>query len=194
MAAAVVLVVSGMVGGTVAWLVSETNTLRNTFTYGKIDIDLTETDTNQDDDNDPNTNAYQMMPGITIEKDPVVTVQPGSEPHWLFVKLEKSTNFDDFMTYEMADGWIQLTDDQNAAVEGIFYREVEKDEDNPQSFAVIKENEITVKTEVTGAQFNALTEETCPTLNVTAYAVQKTGVDTAAQAWKLAEEQLTAQP
>lgn len=185
--------VGTLVSGTVAWLVSETNTLKNTFTYGKIQIDLTETDTNQDNDNDSTTNQYQMMPGITIQKDPTITVAAGSEQHWLFVKLEKSANFDQFMAYNMAPGWTQLTDDQGADVQGIFYREVDKAED-AQSFAVIKENEITVKPEVTGADFNALTTDTCPTLNVTAYAVQRVGVDTAFQAWTLAEEEFQTNP
>ena len=75
LAAAVVLAVGGMVSGTVAWLVSETHTLKNTFTYGKIAIDLTEDDS--DGDGDPTTNSYQMMPGINITKNPTVTVTAG---------------------------------------------------------------------------------------------------------------------
>ena len=122
------LTVGTLVSGTVAWLVSETQTRKNTFTYGKIQIDLTEDDA--DNDGDPTTNSYQMMPGITITKNPTVTVHALSEPHWLFVKLEKSENFDHFMTYAMADGWTQLKNDQNEDVQGIFYREVEKDEAN----------------------------------------------------------------
>lgn len=41
---ALVLVVGCVAGGTVAWLVATTDTVTNTFTYGKIDITLTETE------------------------------------------------------------------------------------------------------------------------------------------------------
>ena len=62
------------VGGTVAWLMAESETVVNTFTYGDIDIKLEESDTHEDNDDDPNTNTYEMMPGKTITKDPVVSV------------------------------------------------------------------------------------------------------------------------
>ena len=42
---AIVLVVGGVVGGTVAWLIATPDPVVNTFTYGDIDITLTETDT-----------------------------------------------------------------------------------------------------------------------------------------------------
>ena len=56
------------IGGTLAWLTDKTESKVNTFTVGNIDIDLTETTTN-----------YKMVPGQTIDKDPKVTVEAGSE-------------------------------------------------------------------------------------------------------------------
>ena len=41
---ALVLVIGCVAGGTVAWLVATSDTVTNTFTYGKIDITLTETE------------------------------------------------------------------------------------------------------------------------------------------------------
>lgn len=177
-----VFVFSAAVYGTMAWLVDKSDSVVNTFTYGDINITLEETDTNKDDDGDPNTNNYPMVPGQTIVKDPKVTVLANSENAWLFVKLEKSANFDTFMTYEMADGWTALT-----GVDGVYYREVDKAAADAE-FSVIKNNTVNVKGEVTKEMLNALdadpTAPTYPTLTITAYAVQRdTNITTAAAAW-----------
>lgn len=186
MISAVTLVLCSIVGGTVAWLIAQTAPVKNTFTYGDINITLTETDTDDGDD-DPNTNSYNMVPGVDIYKDPKVTVLADSEDNWLFVKLEESTDpsFDAFMTYNMADGWIALD-----GVDGVYYREVDQSA-NDTAFNVIENNTVTVLDTVTKAQLNALTEY--PTLTVTAYAVQRDDaietIDTAAEAWALVQGQ-----
>lgn len=176
-----VFVFSAAVCGTMAWLVDESESVVNTFTYGDINIDLEETDTNKDGDNDPNTNNYPMVPGQTITKDPKVTVEADSEDAWLFVKLVKSANFDTFMTYEMADGWTAL-----AVEDGVYYREVAKAATDAE-FSVIKNNTVNVKGEVTKEMLNALdsgSTATYPTLTITAYAVQRdSNITTAADAW-----------
>lgn len=163
---AVVLVLCCAIGGTLAWLTDKTASVTNTFTVGDINIELTETTTN-----------YKMVPGNTIAKDPKVTVQANSEACWLFVKVEKSSNFDSFMTYEMADGWTAL-----AGVEGVFYREVDATT-TATEFSVLKDNSVLVKDTVTKADLNALTQNTFPTLTFTAYAVQKDNVATVTDAW-----------
>ena len=85
---AVVIVLVGIVGTTIAWLASNANLLTNTFTYGDIKISLIESDTS-DGDEDENTNSYDMTPGNEINKDTVVKVDAGSEDCWLFIKLIK---------------------------------------------------------------------------------------------------------
>lgn len=168
------------VGGTVAWLVDQTEPIKNTFTYGDINITLSETDTG-DNDGDLNTNEYIMVPGDDVSKDPVVTVQAGSESNWLFVQLSKSANFDDFMTYDIADGWILLDGEEN-----VYYQEVTKLSEE-QQFGVIKDNIVTVKEDVTKQMLNSLTEETFPTLTITAFAVQRANIESASDAWALVE-------
>lgn len=181
---ALVLLIGGVVGGTVAWLTTQTEEVVNTFTYGDINITLEETDTDKDGDDDPNTNDYEMIPGSEIDKDPLVTVLKGSEACWLFVKLVESDNFDDFMTYEMADGWTALD-----GVEGVYYREVEdlSEASEDAAYYVIKDNKVNVKGEVTKEQLNALDaipgENSYPTLTITAYAVQKDNIATVTDAW-----------
>ena len=175
-----VLSCSIAVGSTIAWLISKTDPIVNTFTYGDIDITLEETPTDDDDD-DPNTNEYLMVPGSEIVKDPKVTVKADSEACWLFVKLEKSTDpaFDTFLSYEMDELWTALE-----GVEGVYYVQVAKSAED-QVFTVIKNNIVTVKPSVDKAMLNALTA--CPTLTVTAYAVQSDNLASVADAWALVQ-------
>lgn len=159
---ALALVLVGIIGGTMAWLTDTTDEVVNTFTDSDIDITLAET-TGED---------YKMVPGYTISKDPKVKVLKGSEKCYLFVKLEKSENFDSFLTYEIATGWTQLTDAEGKNVDGVYYRTVEAS-DADQEFEVLANNQVTVKGEgVTKEMMNALTEQTYPKLTVTAYASQ----------------------
>ncbi len=179
MSLALTLVLCGIIGGTVAWLIADTKPVINTFTYGDINIALTETDV--DGDGDPGANKYPMVPGNSIEKDPKVTVLAHSEASWLFVKLEKSENFDDFMTFAVAEGWTALEN-----VPGVYYRAVDKSASNAE-FEVLKDNTVHVKGEVTKEMLNALDNggtNNYPTLTVTAYAVQRdSNITTAADAW-----------
>lgn len=169
---AVVLVLFCTVGATLAWLVANTAPVTNTFTYGDIKITLAET-----------TTSYKMIPGYTIAKDPKVTVTANSEACYLFVKIEASTNFSDFMEYVVADGWTALNG--NA---GVYYREVSASTSD-QTFAVLKNDQVKVGSEVTKAQFDALTDTTKPKLTFTAYACQlykgNESKFTAAEAWAI---------
>ena len=158
-----------LIGTTFAWLVDKTDPVKNTFTVGDINIDLTESD-----DLD-----LKMVPGTTITKDPIVTVEAGSEACWLFVKVEKSANFDTYMTYSPAAGWDVFETDTNYV---IYSRKVSYDKDNNQDFAVLLNNKVNVKESVTKAQLETA-KINAPTLTFTAYAVQQEGVATAADAW-----------
>lgn len=165
------LIVCATVAGTLAWLTDTTDPVVNTFTVGDINIELKET----------TGETYKMVPGIELEKDPTVTVKAGSEACWLFVKVVKSGNFDDFMTFAIADGWTELTEGS-----GVYYRNVgDKSADGAtdEPFPVISGNKVTVKNTVTKANLNGLTEATYPTLTLTAYAVQSAGFENVADAW-----------
>ena len=165
------LIVCATVAGTLAWLTDTTDPVVNTFTVGDINITLTESK-NLD---------LKMVPGRTITKDPKVTVKAGSEACWLFVKVVKSGNFDSFMTFQIANGWTELTEGS-----GVYYRIVgDKSADGAtdEPFPVISGNKVTVKNTVTKADLNGLTEATYPTLTFTAYAVQKDGINDATTAW-----------
>lgn len=178
---ALVLVLCCAMGGTLAWLVDSTTEVKNTFTYGDINIALSES---KDLD-------LRMIPGNPIDKDPTVTVEANSEDCWLFVKIVESNNFDDFMTYGVASGWTQLTVDAegNAITDLIYWREVDASNEQ-QAFEVLEDNEVSVLGTVTKDNLNALDANGAnnyPTLTFTAYAVQRdTNITTAAQAWDIA--------
>ena len=166
--AVLALVACMAAGATLAWLTAKTSSVTNTFTYGDINIELKET----------TGESYKMVPGNKITKDPKVTVKANSEACWLFVKVEKSDNFDDFMTYGIADGWTAL-----AGVDGVYYREVTSSTTDTEYY-VLSGNLVTVKDSVTKEDFAGL-KGTMPTLTFTAYACQKDNVSTATQAWNL---------
>lgn len=155
---ALAMIVVCVVGGTLAWLIDKTDPVTNTFTYGDIDITLAET----------TGTSYKMIPGYTIDKNPKVTVLAGSEKCYLFVKVDKSANFDKFMTYTIATDWTALT-----GVDGVYYRIVDASATN-QEFGVLKDDQVIVKDNVTKADMDGLKANvaTQPTLTFTAYACQ----------------------
>lgn len=161
-AMAVVLLLGCAAGSTLAWLTSSTAPVTNTFTVGNISISLSEP---RWDASYPDGSA-KMIPGCDITKDPVVTVDANSEKCYLFVKVTKSSNFDNFMTYQIANGWMELSGQT-----GIYYCEVDAS-DSKQEFGVLKDNKVTVPETVTKASMDEITQGNEPTLSVKAAAVQ----------------------
>lgn len=166
---ALVLVIGIAAGGTVAWLVAQTDSVVNTFTYGDINIVLGET----------TGSTYKIIPGVDIEKDPKVTVKANSEACYLFVKVEKTGDFvEGKVNYAIADGWTELTPES-----GVYYREVAATTADTD-FYVLKDNKVTVSAELTKGEIQNLSgADKTPKLTFTAYAVQKDGIANAADAW-----------
>lgn len=179
-----VLVLGCAIGGTFAWLTAKSDTVTNTFTVGNVNIDLKET-----------TTDYKMVPNTDIAKDPKVTVVKNSEACWLFVKVDESTNLDEFISYTVDQSWTAgegTGDGKNGVPVGVYFREVSAtDAANGITYNVLTSNTtytngyVTVKADVTKEMMDGLNTEgaTQPTLTFTAYAVQRDGVDSAAEAW-----------
>ena len=73
-----------VVGGTLAFLIAESNTVVNTFTYGEITLTVTETKGEQKE----NVREFaNVIPGSVIEKDPTVTVKADSEDCYVYVMI-----------------------------------------------------------------------------------------------------------
>ncbi len=164
-----VLLLGVAVGGTLAYLISKTEPVVNTFSPSDISITLTES---RDLD-------LKLVPGKTITKDPEVTVKAGSEACWLFVKVEESSNVPDFLTYSVDSSWTALS-----GVSGVYYIWVSAaDAEAGVGYPVLTDDCATVKSTVTKADLGALTSATYPKLTFTAYAIQSEGFSSASAAW-----------
>lgn len=196
---AVMLLIGGTIGGTLAYLATKSSEVKNTFTASDINIELAETK--------PAENTAKMVPGDTIEKDPKVTVKQGSEPCYLFVKIDaangvvpkqadetKYNNATDFVAYEVADGWTKLTGDD--ITDEVYYREVKNTDSSKadealtvdKEFGILKDNKVQVLSSVTKGMMDSLKAENATklTLTFTAYAVQLANVTNATTAWEQA--------
>lgn len=74
---AIALLMGVAIGGTIAYLVDSTTEVTNTFAVGKIDISLDET----------HEDGFTVVPGGSDDKDPVVTVEEGSEKCYVYVSV-----------------------------------------------------------------------------------------------------------
>lgn len=179
---ALTMVVGCAVDGTVAWLVSESESSVSTFTLGDINIKLTEAESE--------SQSLKIIPGVEIRRSLKVTVDPNSEACWLFVKVE-GTNWSHFpdangtakVSYSVAGG----TNDWKALdnYPGVYYREVSAE--NAKTGVEYDVNcNVTVSQMLTKAEVNSIATGTQPQLSFTAYAVQRLGIDDAAAAWAAA--------
>lgn len=170
LALTLVLAAYWAVGGTAAWLAAKSEPIASTFTFGDINITLTETD--------PQEGPTKIIPGVDIPKDLRVTVKADSVDCWLFVKVEETGTFvADKVTYSIADDWTRGNGSQ--IPDNVYYREVNAATAD-SVFSVLKGDKITVRETLTKADIENITG---PTLTFTAYAVQKEGINTAAEAW-----------
>lgn len=204
MAAVLLLVLALGIGGTLAYLTSKTDTVTNTFTVGNVSISLTEHKFDPNNTNAPLKNddgnlvsvtktdekwgqEYKLIPGTEYYKDPTVTVKKDSEACYLFVKLEASNNITNYLTFtnnlNNKNEWSKLDN-----VANVYYRTVSSSDTADQSFALIKDNKVTVNTAL-GSDNNAM-PDTAPTLAYTAYAIQQSGFNTASNAWTALQKQI----
>lgn len=185
---AVVLLIGCAVGSTVAYLMAKSAVVTNTFVAGEIGtLNLSET----------TGNSYIVTPGVDITKDPTVTFNGNNVAAYVFLKVEATdwtvSSADTTYTYSLgnneemkwtiADGWTKLEN-----VDGVYYRTVAADTDtantaDAEKYGIIKENTITVRSEITKENIDGYTKG----LTFTAYAIQKDGFTTVSDAWTQAQ-------
>lgn len=92
---AIVLLLGGTVGGSLAWIFDQTQTVKNTFVAGDINITLKEHVLDADGKHadpeaytDTGLQRIMLVPGRRIEKDPTVTVLKGSQDCYVRVLLK----------------------------------------------------------------------------------------------------------
>lgn len=177
---ALTMVVGCAVDGTVAWLVSESESSVSTFTLGDININLT---------GESESQPFKIIPGVKIERSLKVTVEPNSEACWLFVKVEGAnwSHFPDAngtakvsYSVDVQDGWTALNNHP-----GVYYREVSAEAAQRGDAYDVNCN-VTVSQMLTKAEVDSIASGTQPKLSFTAYAVQRDGIDDAVRAWEVA--------
>ena len=177
--AAAVLAVSFLgigTGWTVAWLTSETKSVRNVFAVGTVQVQLTE-DWNADTDGNGILDAWEgiLVPGTVLTKNPAVTVPEDCEDCWVYVQLQESAwPLDSGISYTMADGWNPLP-----GYDFIWFREADRAQ-TEKTFSVLKQNRVAANSNLTKQELASLGK---PELTVTAYAIQRSGFDSPEAAW-----------
>ena len=189
---ALALLVCCGIGGTVAWLMDSTEAVTNTFTIGDINLTLVESpydaaDNSYGEPAENVNNSYPLIPGNTYNKNPKVTVLANSEDCYLFVRMEKIGNPDNYLDFTFNDdGWYTYNGE-----EGVYYREVSKSASD-QSWDLLKkiDGDFTIKVSdkivkagtASGDYINMPANN--PEIKFTAYAVQKANLSLE-QAWEL---------
>ena len=184
-----IMLVTASIMGTVAYLTSTTETVSNTFSVGQVNITLSETKvdvygaklTGDAAGTTSQGQPYKMLPGHEYVKDPTITVTAGSEPCWLFVKVENGISAYEATTSTIAS---QLTSNGWTAVSGqtnVYYHAVVDARETAQTVKVFEKFVIADNAEaVTG--WSTVTSENTK-VSVTAYAIQSDGFAEAATAW-----------
>ena len=198
--ALVVLVAVASVLGTLAYLTS-TDTVKNTFTVGKVNITLDEAEVEMNGvavtpAKRVKKNEYKLMPGHTYTKDPMVTVLAGSEPSYIkmTVTFSKANELDAifaptgadltsiFKGYDSAN-WIAKGNTKDAAANTRTYEFWYKETVGAPTADVALDalfDSITIPGEITQAQLETIKDMT---ITVTAYAIQADGFANADAAW-----------
>lgn len=176
-AVAALLLVCVTVGGTMAWLVANTNAVTNTFTTSDLNVDIEET-----------KREYQIIPGGDDDKDPKAWIVEGSEPAYLFVVITETNNTftvnDEtvkYITYNLGDGWTQLsstTDTETGVITTVIWRSVTEAQIDVK-YDILANNKVYYNTEITKTTMPT----TQPTIAFQAYACQSANVADAATAW-----------
>lgn len=171
---AVMMIVGCTIGGTLAWLTAQSETVTNTFTVGDINISLAET----------TGTSYNFVPGDKLAKDPKVTVTGGSEDCYLFVRIKEENNTvlnqttgEKVINWAIANGWTPV-----AGHDDYWYREVTSS-NSDQVYTVLADGittdthdgSVSVSTLVTKDMVNTLNTDT-PKIIITAAAVQKDNI------------------
>lgn len=207
-----ILLVAASVMGTLAYF-TDSESVKNTFTVGKVEIELDETDT---DDSTPNKardkeNRYHLIPGEEYVKDPIVHVVADSESCYLYVqvvneifaieatateKLDNGSLYVPVATQITNNGWTAL----GADYPNVYYKTWTKDTPSVDQtvFSNFKISDNATNAQLaahapvtTGEGANAVT--TYKNIKVTAYAIQMAGFENnPSGAWTALKAQLAA--
>ena len=210
---AAVLLIGCVVGGTVAYLMTNTNTVTNTFVVGDIGtLKLTENDTVITETQ--NSFDFEIVPGVDIAKKVEVeysyTDKVGYDavPVYVFVKVG-AANWtvdpdSDNMKYTVSEGdktllswsidsgWTHLQKETDGSQ--VYYREVAENVKSDNALVIAANSgegdtgNIDVSSEITKANIEKV-KDAAGNITITAYAIQKDTFADAAAAWTAVKAQ-----
>lgn len=180
---ALIAVVS--IGGTIAWLTAQTQEIVNTFASSNVGVTLSET----------TGNSYKFIPGVDLKKDPTVTAEYDLDAY-VFVKVTE-TDWPDWVhnetdgegnnisslkvSYAIDSKWTALD-----GYDGVYYKELNMPSDTTEKqtteLHVIANDQILVSDTINMDNMTTLNGKN-PSLAFKAFIIQKSGSDSAADAW-----------
>lgn len=173
-AVAALMLVVVAVGGTIAYLIDQTDPITNTFTPSSVNVNLDETV--------PTNKTAQMVPGVEIPKDPTVSVAANTltVPYYVYVVVTETNSPSTYMDYSIDSAWTPLT-----GYTGVYYIEVDENYTAAQSWEVLTDSKVTVKTSVTDEQLEAMTStDKYPTMTFQAYVAQMAPANDPVVSWE----------
>lgn len=151
-----VLVAAIGAGATVAFLTDKTNTLTNTFTFGKVEMELFEH--NEDGTENFEGIRYEnMYPGQTVSKDPTARVKADSVDCYVFIKV---TGIDALESVGFTVGKIDSSvwekqGDKNGKKDGVYRYVGTKADDNYAAGVVLRsDKDVTLPALFETVQYN----------------------------------------
>ena len=190
------LLVLGSIAGTMAYLTSQTEEVKNTFTVGQVKITLDEAKVNSSGqplnredgiyEEDGGTladrvtaNEYHLIPGKTYVKDPTVHFADGSAASWLFVEvkndisaLEPASGSNKTIAEQITgNGWTKLDSAEPVTANAtVYYRTAAANDTGvAQDYKVF--GTFTVDSSKTNSDLSAITSSNYVT--ITGYAIQE---------------------
>ena len=153
----VAMVLTLVIGGTLAYLQDVSGEKVNTFEKSTISVDLTE----------EGDGEYKIIPGRTDEKDPIVHVYTPDTDAWCIVKITDET--EGLVSWELADGWTEI----EVGGEKYIYRVVDQS-DEVQDFHIIKDGTVSYDPAITVGDMGNLDVDA--QLTFKAYVIQKDAI------------------
>ncbi|MCD8087417.1 MAG: SipW-dependent-type signal peptide-containing protein [Oscillospiraceae bacterium] len=177
-AAAVTLAAALVLGGTYAYLTSETNSVKNTFDPNQNSVDINET-----------TEGYDIIPGTSQDKNPTITATYTLDSY-VFVEVTDAT--DDLVTWYIANGWTPLEDptvneneDDNVTTTNVYYQLLKYDdtegETNTATLSVLAGNKVYYSASLTNSDMENADDDI--SLTFQGYIIQAEPFADAANAW-----------
>lgn len=203
---AAVMLFGGVVGATLAWLMDKTRTIENTFTLGNInDFRLEEPGLEEN----TNSQILDLYVDQKIVKAPYISVGAYTIDCYVYVKVDVSDNFGDYVDVNYNGGYINLVDPTDPDSKGCWQQLLDKNgnpvpevyylvhskADTETKYQIIKgETDGTnnldqpyqhglLKAKATFPDDADYADAARPTMNVTGYAVQNKNIGTAYDGW-----------